>query len=293
MTLATNNRKSLIYIAPTRATFVMQDIEALEKEFDLTSYFFSGKKKIWVPWEFLKLFLFLLLRKKQAYLISFGGYHSFIASLVAKIKGCKSYIILNGTDAVSIEEFDYGHLRKGLLRYCCKKSYQFADLLLPVSQSLLDTTNTYAFEGKKLGLSTVFPDHHWPYKIIPNGFDCSFWKPDIVARINKSVVTVASLNRINHKGVDLLLQLAERNADYTFSIVGIDHIKGVPQNVVFHGYLQPDELRKIYSSSQYYFQLSIWEGFGCALCEAMLCGCIPIVSDVNILSEIVDHKDLV
>ena len=39
--------------------------------------------------------------------------------------------------------------------------------------------------------------------------------------------------------------------------------------------------------NNYDLQLSNTEGFGVSLCEAMLCECIPIVSSVNMLPEIV------
>ncbi|MBT6699431.1 MAG: glycosyltransferase, partial [Flavobacteriales bacterium] len=53
------------------------------------------------------------------------------------------------------------------------------------------------------------------------------------------------------------------------------------------GRLTPSELRDLYSKTQFYLQLSNFEGFGVAICEAMLCYCVPIVSDVNFLPNIV------
>ncbi|HMC97284.1 MAG TPA: glycosyltransferase, partial [Flavobacteriales bacterium] len=43
----------------------------------------------------------------------------------------------------------------------------------------------------------------------------------------------------------------------------------------------------LYGSATYYLQLSVSEGFGNALCEAMLCGCIPIVSSTGAMPRIV------
>ncbi|MEP0986901.1 glycosyltransferase family 4 protein [Ekhidna sp.] len=226
---------------------------------------------------------------KQDYIVSFGGYHSFIAAITARLRGVRCFIILNGTDSTAIPEFNYGHLRKGLLKYCCIKSYQWSTKLLPVSESLIYTINEYCFERKLLGLNAV-KKNDWNYQVIPNGFDINFWKrtekPD-----PKSIITVASSNRLTHKGVDLLFELAEKRPDFSIAIAGLDAINGCPPNVSFLGYLTAEQLRDAYSSSSYYFQLSIWEGFGCSLCEAMLCGCIPIVSDVNVLPEIVGSQN--
>ena len=39
--------------------------------------------------------------------------------------------------------------------------------------------------------------------------------------------------------------------------------------------------------------MSNFEGFGVAICEAMLCECVPIVSDVNFLPEIIGNSGFV
>ena len=99
------------------------------------------------------------------------------------------------------------------------------------------------------------------------------------------------------KGVDLIVKVAKKLPDCTFYLVGV--IKedlnnySFSENIVFTGRLIPEELKSLYSKCHYYFQLSNTEGFGVALCEAMLCGCIPIVSNVNFLPNIVGDSGFV
>lgn len=289
-------RKKLIYVAPGKSSFILQDIEWLNDEFEVHPFFFLIKNKANVPFALIVLFFKLFFTKRAPLLISFGGYHSLIATLVGKIKGEKSYIILNGTDSVGVDEWDYGHLRKGLLKWCCKKSYEWCSGLLPVSSSLIDTYNSYVFSPpRRLGISAINDWRKTPYQVIYNGFDTDFWCIDEQAerKLNTFITVISSTNRIYHKGVDLILEMAQAFPDREFRIVGIKEISGAPPNVKFYGFLNKKELRQVYQSSGYYLQLSVWEGFGCALCEAMLCGCIPIVSEVNMLPEIIQDAGFV
>jgi glycosyltransferase involved in cell wall biosynthesis len=48
-----------------------------------------------------------------------------------------------------------------------------------------------------------------------------------------------------------------------------------------------EDLVLFYNAHQYYIQLSIAEGFPSAICEAMLCQCIPIGSTVGAIPDIV------
>lgn len=279
---------SLIYIAPSRSSFVLLDIDNLSRQAKVTPYFFDVKHKILLPWYLTRLFLVLLFKPKQNVLISFGGYHSFVATLVARLKGVKSYIILNGVDSANLPEYQYGYLRGGAIGWFCEKSYQWATELLPVSESLMRTTAHYGFKTpKELGLKKEFPTQEFNYQVLPNGFDLDFWKPVSEKEVGSFLTVVGSSKRINLKGLDLILEVAPLFPECTFYVVGLDHIENKPENVTMLGYLNPDQLRDAYSKTQFYFQLSIWEAFGCALCEAMLCGCIPIGSSANMIPEII------
>jgi len=50
-----------------------------------------------------------------------------------------------------------------------------------------------------------------------------------------------------------------------------------------------NELSNFLNSKEFYLQLSMSEGFPNALCEAMLCGCIPIVTAVGAMPKIVSE----
>ena len=77
---------------------------------------------------------------------------------------------------------------------------------------------------------------------------------------------------------------ASPNASYSFC--AILRAKSVTF-AAFSGRLNHIELRKAYREAQFHFQLSLFEGFGLSLCEAMLCECIPIGSSVNMIPQII------
>jgi len=91
------------------------------------------------------------------------------------------------------------------------------------------------------------------------------------------------------KGADLIFEMALRFPAFRFTIVGDTEgmvYPPVPKNVELIRSVPYEDLPGFYASHTYYMQLSMWEGFPSAPCEAMLCGCVPIVSNVAALPEI-------
>ena len=97
------------------------------------------------------------------------------------------------------------------------------------------------------------------------------------------------------KGLDLFIQLAYLLPDYEFMIVGCSktHLGAVPSNLVVIERAQSEDLIRYYSGASFYVQLSMSEGFPNALCEAMLCECVPIVSAVGAMPEIVGETGFI
>ena len=69
--------------------------------------------------------------------------------------------------------------------------------------------------------------------------------------------------------------------------------RNVPPNVHFAGEVPNDQLHDLLSTQEFYLQLSITEGFPNALCEAMLCECIPIGSNVGAIPEIINDEKFI
>tara|TARA_B110000285_G_scaffold224837_1_gene282201 strand:+ start:1686 stop:2732 length:1047 start_codon:yes stop_codon:yes gene_type:complete len=287
--------KKVIFIYPKRSSFIESDIEILKKKFTVEENNYNWINKLALPINLMKQFFFLLRKLKTAdyVVISFGGYWSILPSLLGKVYKKPVFIILHGTDCASFHEINYGNMRKPILRYILKISYKYASKLLPVSSSLIYNENTYFLKGKvtRQGYKHFFKNNTTRNNVIHNGIDTGKWYIDENnKREANRFITVLSEGQFILKGGDIIIQAAKKLPQFEFYFIGLnkpENIEKLPTNVQFISKQSPNELLKYYNNSRYYLQLSITEGFGCALAEAMSCGCIPIVSSVNILPDII------
>tara|TARA_B110001450_G_C17653502_1_gene494255 strand:+ start:1545 stop:2597 length:1053 start_codon:yes stop_codon:yes gene_type:complete len=289
------SKDQILIVIPVYNSFINNDIDILSTEYNIKVNHYNWRKKLLIPF-FLTLQFFNLLyhvKSTTKIIIQFGGYWSLLPSLIGNLFSIPVFIVLHGTDCASIKHHNYGNLRKPLLRLFCNLSYKFSTLLLPVSKSLVMTINNYNKEEQNQGLKHFFPNLSTPSKVIHNGLNIEFWQPYPSQQKEEKLFTaVFSDAQFVLKGGDLILQLAKKFTDCTFNIAGANApktISNIPNNVHFLGKLSRENLKKLYNKSQFYFQLSIFEGFGLALCEAMLCECIPIGSSVNIIPDIIGN----
>lgn len=285
--------KGLLYIFPQLSSFVKKDLSFLEKEYEVTTNLFHIKKKALLPiyllWNIV-LFPFKTIGKSTV-VAQFGGYHTVAPAIWSKILNKKFVIVLGGYDCVSFPQIGYGAFANKWMRKAVILSYKRADLLLPVHDSLIYSEYSYSSEyPKSQGIKSFIPDLKTPFKTIFNGYDSSKWPADLSLKKPRTAITIAAGIDENRrsilKGIDLVLELAKAHPDYEFVIVG-GSLVNTPINVTLHPQLPQSELLKLLQQSQFYLQLSISEGFPNALCEAMLCGCIPIVSNVASMPEII------
>ncbi len=303
-------QKKLLLIYTSYSSFVKADYEMLSSACHVTRYQFKPEKGgILLAVQFLKQLSFFLFCgfRYNFFLIWFADIHAFIPVLIGKIFRIDSAIVIGGFDAVSIPELNYG-------LFCANKPRQIlakfairnASILLPVDGTLIENTNYFADKtgnGLPVGVRHFVKGIKGEIRVVPTGYDPDFWKPVAGIIRHKSVVTVGSIpdwKRWHLKGCDFLAQVAAELPEIPFHIYGVSETMmaelrkaSLPENVHLHGSVTSEELPAIYSSHQIYAQLSMSEGLPNVLCEAMLCGCIPVGSEVNGIPKVIGDKNLI
>jgi glycosyltransferase involved in cell wall biosynthesis len=170
-----------------------------------------------------------------------------------------------------------------------------ADLLLPNSKALIFSENSYAL-GHKIyaGIRYFAPETRAKIELLYNGFLPDAWP--IGEKKEKMVVTVAYMNDLTTyrmKGMDDFIQAARDLPGIPFVFIGVTpefstkHLPDIPANLQLIPPLPAKELAAWYGRAKVFCILSLSEGMPNALCEAMLCGCIPVGSHVEPIPEIV------
>lgn len=300
------SKPKLIYVYSWLVPFVQKDIDFLSKTYEVISppeYQWTQKSK--TPLLMLKHLWWLLRhqRKAKATLIMFGGYWALFPALLGRIFRRPVMIILGGTDCVSFPPLNYGGLRKPAQRRVIHWAYRLATRLLPVDASLVESDYSYdpASPYPKQGFRYFFPKLKTPHTVIHNGFRPDFFQPDYSKKVPNTVITVANIYSdaaFKLKGIDRMIALAEAFPECSFTMVGMQpemkaRLGQLPSNLEMVPFLPQAEFLPLLQRTEFYLQLSITEGFPNALCEGMLCGCIPIGSKVAAIPMIIANTGFV
>ena len=224
----------------------------------------------------------------QVYIVWFASTYSALIVFLSKIFNKKSIIIVGGADIIFDKNLKYGLLQKKWKFPIIKFALNNADYLI-ASSKYIEKNIIKICKKRPKNLFVIYP-----------GVNIDLWKISNKKNETKNILTVAVCNnktRFNIKGIDIFINLAKKIKDVNFTIVGIDKklLKNItfPKNVLVIPKLNQKELLKYYNKANIYCQFSRRESFGLACAEAILCGCVPIVSNVGGLKEIVQNSDLV
>lgn len=257
------NEKTILFVYRAMNTFIEKDIKILRKNYWVIVFRSTNVLK-----DAIKLLLDVC--RSDLVFVWFAGTHAFLPVLFSKIFGKKSIVIAGGYDTAKVPEIDYGVFSswRGVFS---KFVYKHADRVLVVDESLKGQVL------KNTGLNIadkIFTVH--------TGFDSNKWKPK--GKKEKMVLTVAYINHdtLKRKGLETFVKVAGYMPDVRFVLVGkydeeaLKELKSIGNNVEFTGFIPEEMLLKYYQRAKVYCQLSRYEGLPTALCEAMLCECVPV-----------------
>ncbi|ALJ00300.1 glycosyltransferase family 4 protein [Rufibacter tibetensis] len=291
----------LLYFYPAQSSFVVKDLRLMEQRYEVRHKGFLPAKKWQTPLVWLGQVIFLLrhIWQAEALVCMFAGYHSFFPALFGKLARSPCLIVAGGTDCVSFPSIGYGVFSNPLLGKFARWSYQLAAHIAPVHEKLVWQDYTYQpNDFPHQGFRYHCPDLKTPHTVVYNGYDATFWKPipNVVRESNTFLTVCAGLNmRFTQrlKGVDLILEAARKVPHATFTIVGAPEnfqFTTQPANVRLLPKMPLADLIEVYSGHTFYLQLSMSEGFPNALSESMLCGCVPVVSKVAAMPDLIEDS---
>ncbi|BBM68755.1 glycosyltransferase family 4 protein [Rhodothermus marinus] len=286
-------RLLFIYLHPS--PFVLDDLAVLEAHYEVRPFHFDVRR-VRTPGGMLRM-----LRAQRAWLRRelpeaalvlgwFVDYHMVLPVRMARRRKIPVAVVLGGFDSRCLPELNDGvfcsRWRAPLARYV----YRNASLLLPVAASLMEMPATPWTGNRLQGVRAWVPGLRTPFQVVPTGYDPEQWPPGPAERppVVRTVAFVGSERVLRCKGIDLLLAAATHLPEVQFEVVGVTaemqriiRERYAPSpNVRLREPVPRAELPAIYGETSVYAQLSRAEGLPNALCEAMLCGCIPVGSPV-------------
>lgn len=210
----------------------------------------------------------------------FGSVYSAAMVLGARRHGKGSIVILGGVDTAREPAMKYGIWRSRWKGWLLGWALRNADRVFAVDESLRRTLE-------------ISSRQRWPsIEILPTGYDSDAWQPS--PQKERSLLCVAncdSMQRVEIKGIDLLLDAVRQFPDLPCNVIGItptltEELRPItPPNVTLLPPMPREALREHYGRALLYCQPSRREGLPNTLCEAMLSGCIPVGSDVGGIPE--------
>jgi glycosyltransferase involved in cell wall biosynthesis len=266
----------VLYVYSRRNTFTRIDLEALRERYEVDEYFQDGPLPR--PRELLAK-----LRRCDVVFGWFASWHTLAALNAAKLFRKPTVLIIGGFDTANVPEIDYGNQQPGWRRRRARLAIARADRLI---------TNSHYLEGE-IERNIGIPRDR--VRVVYHGLADRFGdvEPEGDGRV---ALTVGAVHRWNleRKGHRAFVEAARELPDVEFVLAGgwegdaIDELRAVASpNVTFTGYLSDEELDRRFLRAGAYVQASWHEGFGLAVAEAMLAGCVPVVTEAGALPEVV------
>ncbi len=268
--------KRILYVHSRKASFVQIDREILTERYELEDLYQPGR----VP-NPVKLIAGVL----RADLVFgwFASWHTFFPITLAWLLRKPSVLVIGGFDVANMPDIGYGHQQGGLRMHASRWMFRRATRLV---------TNSY-YSLEEIERNTPIPPervtvvHHG----VPDPFGSLPAEPKERIALNVGAVDEGTLVQ---KGQLPFAEASRELPDVRFVLAGRWLDEAVAElrnrggaNLELTGWLSDEELLDAYRRAAVYVQASRHEGFGLAVAEAMLAGCVPVVMNVTAMPEVV------
>jgi len=272
----TNARKRILFPCLHVSSFIQKDLDLLRSEFDLI----TPDCRTWTG----MLSSLRLVAGVDAVFCWFGSLRFLPLVVAARALRKPIVVVAGGYDVASVPAIGYGNMVHFRSRILGRWLFRCASQVVPVSNSAArEAVANAGVPPEKLHL-------------IPLGFDFREEGLPLDRPKQPLVATLAfgNLSSIERKGIAQVARVSRLLPDIQFVIAGrcdaaaearLRELAG--PNVEFRGWISDAERRELFARAKVYLQPSIHEGFGCAVAEAMLQNCIPVVSNAGALPEVV------
>jgi len=265
----------ILYAHSRKASFVAIDREILAEHHEVEDLYQPGR---------LPNPLAVLRGVLRADLVFgwFASWHTFLPITLAWLLRKPSVLIIGGFDTANMPDIGYGYQQGGFRRHASRWIMRRARRLITNSNYSLSEIE----RNTPIPPARVTVVHHG----VPDPFK------DLPAEKERMALTVGAIDRTTlvQKGQLPFVQAARELPDVSFVFAGkwlddaVDELRAAaPENVELTGWLSDDDLQDRFRRASVYVQASRHEGFGLAVAEAMLAGCVPVVMDVTAMPEVV------
>lgn len=272
---------TVLFVSSYSVAFILRDIALLKKHYNLLLANFVGVKKTITDFFKVITTVYRKFNKADLAFIWFADFRACVTVVIGKLLKKPTILIIGGYEVAKVPEISYGGALSRISRVKTRWILQHAEIVVSVSKASQKELQ------QNLNYSTS--------KLIYNGVEIDKFNINKAIHKEKIAITVGRITKSNlmRKGIEPFVRAAAYLPDIPFYVIGKfdtdvhSFLRTIAsENVIFTGFISEEELIGYYQRAKVYVQASAHEAFGISLAEAMLCECIPVITDRGALPEV-------
>ncbi|MDE3129806.1 MAG: glycosyltransferase family 4 protein [Acidobacteriota bacterium] len=273
----------LLFVKSRRASFIELDQRLLSERFDVHELYQPGRLSD--PRIVIREVL-----RADVIVGWWASWHTFVPFTLAWLLRKPTLLIVGGFDTAAEPELGYGYQLGGPRAWLSRFIMRHARILMTnseYSRAEIERNTGIAAEHVRV-VHHGIPEAQTAGGPLPTGLVGDPERP-----IALTVGNVDSTN-LDRKGIRAFVEAAAHVPEVNFVVAGriigdagaeLERI--ATGNVRLTGWLEDEQLEALLRHARVYVQASRHEGFGVAVAEAMLAGCVPVVTRAGALPEVV------